>query len=405
MGLASGILIDLPLPLQIFHYQYIPPLLSIYIVTSTDLPLPAHSSSSSLYIFTTKYTANGGSKRKQRRPSKFSSILCQFGRRACTKLITPKLNEELHSSLKRLGIPPNYPEEVLFSESLSRVGGLGLIAIKQIPLGTPIISEVVLFSILKGRRVNKTQAGLEQFQALSCPFQPASPDDRFRANSFAMGKDARSRKERQGIFRRSSRLNHSCVPNAYFAWNEKTKRLTVHAIVNISEGQEIFVDYRNQDYLNTRDERLQALSKDYNFNCTCPACKPNTAFGIASEERRRRMRLLRDDIKLKKIPTEPGQKIQLLANIKSFILLLQQEGLFYPQLADMYEAEVMWYSREMSSDTIAAGDPTYKARCLEEALQVARHKLDLDVVCNGYAAPEVAETLELIVGLRGEYGS
>ena len=405
MGLASEILIDLPLPVQIFHYRYIPPLLSIYIVTSTDLPLPAHFSSSSLYIFTTKYTANGGSKRKQRRPSKFSSILCQIGRRACIKLITPKLNEELHSSLKRLGIPPNYPEEMLFSEFPSPVGGLGLKAIKHIPLGTPIISEVELFSIVKGLRVHKNQAGLEQFQALSCPFQPATLIDRFRANSFAMGKDTRSRREKQGIFLRSSRLNHSCVPNAYFAWNDKTKRLTVHAMVNISEGEEIFVDYRNQDYLNTRDERLQALSEDYNFNCTCRACKPNTAFGNASEERRRRMRALSDNIKQNKNPTQPDQKIQLLANIKSFILLLQQEGLLYPQLADMYEAEVMWYSREISSDTIAAGDSRYKARCLEEALQVARHKLDLDVVCNGYAAPEVAKTLELIVGLRGEYGS
>ena len=215
-----------------------------------------------------------------------------------------------------------------------------------------------------------------------------------------MGKDSRSGKEKQGIFPRSSWLNHSCVPNAHFAWNYKTKRLTVHAIVDISKGEEIFIDYRNHDYLDARDERRQALSDDYNFNCACPACTPNTEFGMASQERRRQMRDLKNYIKQNKNPTVPDQKIQLLTNIKSFILLLQQEGLFYPQLADMYQEEVMWYSREMNSGTITAGDPRYRARCLEEALQVARHKLDLDVVCNGYAAPEVAKTLKLIENLK-----
>ena len=177
-------------------------------------------------------------------------------------------------------------------------------------------------------------------------------------------------------------------------------RLTVHAIVDISKDEEIFLNYRKDDYLNTRAQRVQALSDDYNFDCTCPACKPNTPSGIASEGRRRRMRDLQDDIKGYPSSTVADKKIKLLADIKFFIVLLRQEGLLYPQLADMYEEEVMWYTREMSS--IGGGDPRYKGRCLEEALEAARQKLDLDVTCNGYAAPEVTRTLKLISDLKAK---
>lgn len=232
------------------------------------------------------------------------------------------MNEELHLSLKRLGIAPSYADVALFSQFRSPLGGLGLRATVHIPSGTPIISEGELFSIAKDRGVNQAQAGLEQFQALSCPFQPATPDDRFRANSFAMG-STRSGKEKQGIFVRSSRFNHSCVPNAHFAWNWKLKRLTVHAIVDISKGEEIFVNYRNDEYLNTRAERVRALSDDYNFNCTCLACGLNILSGIVSEERRRRMRDLKDDITLDPSSTVADEKFQVLADIKFFIVLLR----------------------------------------------------------------------------------
>ena len=322
-------------------------------------------------------------------------MLCSF--ESLCQANHPKSNEELRLSLKRLGIAPSYADVALFSRFRSPLGGEGLRATEHIPSGTPIISEEALFSIVKDRRVNPVQAGSRQFQALSCPFQPATPDNRFRANSFGMG-SSRSGKEMQGIFVRSSRSNHSCVPNAYYAWNEKIKRLTVHAIVDIPNGEEIFVNYRKDDYLHTRAERVQALSADYNFHCTCLACTPNTQDGRESEERRRRMRDLQHNINRDRNTTVADKKLQLLAHIKFFIVLLRQEGLLYPQLADMYEEEVKWYTREMGST--GPENSLYKRRCLGEALDAARRKLDLDVTCNGHAAPEVAKTLKLISDLR-----
>ena len=185
-------------------------------------------------------------------------------------------------------------------------------------------------------------------------------------------------KESQGIFPTASRLNHSCVPNAYFAWNWKSKTLTVHALATIPRGDEILADYRVMNYPKTGAERRQELSDDYHFVCNCPACQPNTAFTAASEGRRTQMRDLEQQIKDDKRSTVPDVRNQRLANIKKFTLLLQQEGLVYPQQADMYAEEIDWYQRELNYVTSGAEHARYKARCQEEALKVPRNKLCLD---------------------------
>ena len=56
------------------------------------------------------------------------------------------------------------------------------------------------------------------------------------ANSHAAG-------EGGGIFPVASRINHSCVPNVYHSWNENLQTLTVHAIREITAGEELFTTY------------------------------------------------------------------------------------------------------------------------------------------------------------------
>ena len=283
-------------------------------------------------------------------------------------------------------------------QSDSIVAGVGLRALANIPFGFPIISESALFSKAKNVRVSRTQAELDDFRELSCPTNPRTSDNVFAANSFGMGKTGN--KENQGIFPTASRLNHSCVPNAYFAWNWKSKTLTVHALTPIPSGQEILVNYRVLNYLKTGAERRQELSNDYHFVCNYPACEPNTDFSAASEDRRTKMRELEQQVKDDRRSTVPDVRNQRLANIKKFILLLQQEGLVYPQQADMYDEEIEWYQKELKYVTTGAEHARYKARCLEEALQVARNKLCLDVACTGYNSPCVKSTLDLIEKLK-----
>lgn len=114
------------------------------------------------------------------------------------------------------------------------------------------------------------------------------------------------------------------------------------------------------------------------------------------------MRTLQGNIERNVNPTLPTLRSQLLADLKAMGLRLQQERLFYPQLADLYHQEVMWYRREMDNVANWAASAGYKASLLSEALQVARSKLDWDVVCNGHDSSEVKKTLKVIRELRKE---
>lgn len=218
---------------------------------------------------------------------------------------------------------------------------------------------------------------------------------------------AKIERKKNGIFPLTSRINHSCIPNAYFAWNPDLGpsgdkgRLTIYAIVLIPKGAEILINYRTGDFSKTRLQRHTELSY-YRFRCICPACEPNTESGRASEQRRGQMQTLQDNIEQNGDPILPALRSRLLADIKALGLLLQQERLFYPQLADLYHQEVLWYSREMKHVANWAESAEYKAGLLGEALEVARKKLDLDVVCNGHDSPVVKKTLKFIYDLKRE---
>lgn len=313
--------------------------------------------------------------------------------------MSTKYPEEVQLSLQTLRLFPTYANLPLYEIFNSPLGGLGLRAIIDIPFGTPIISEPELFSKVVGRRVTNIQENFAEFQALSCPGPSQTSGARFKANSFEMGKDNKG-KNREGIFLEPSRLNHSCIPNAYFAWNRTSRRITVHASLDIPRGEEIFVNYNHRAYHHTRDERRQELLHDYHFNCTCPACQPNTVFGIASQDRRRQMHDLEGNINRIKDSNIPADRTELLANIRAYISLLKEEGLLYPQLADMYDREVRWYTVEMRRATSGAEHDRYRAECLEDALRAARNKLCLDIACNGLESPYVAKTLRLIERLK-----
>ena len=46
-----------------------------------------------------------------------------------------------------------------------------------------------------------------------------------------------------GIFKWRSRINHSCIPNVQFAYNERINKWTTHAVRDISAGEELTVNY------------------------------------------------------------------------------------------------------------------------------------------------------------------
>ena len=297
--------------------------------------------------------------------------------------------------LGRLKYTPTYSTP-LFTESSTSVdaGGRGLKASRDIPRGTPIFQETEFFSIWRDGNLPQSKIADPRFQGLRCPRRNATNQQRFDMNSFQINPDP-DKRERRGIFLEAARFNHSCVPNAFFTWNAKLKSITIHAIVDIPEDEEIFINYLPEEFLNNKTNRRRILRESYGFNCGCPACRTGE-FSRASEIRRTQMRELEDDLHANEHSDSARVRSEQHMRIKLFITLLQQEGLLYPHLADKYREEIDWYVEEMEltvDRSVAVGTAS---RLRSEAVHVAREMLFWDVISNGVESSAVTKTLKAI---------
>ncbi|KAJ4474933.1 hypothetical protein J3R30DRAFT_625746 [Lentinula aciculospora] len=123
-----------------------------------------------------------------------------------------------------------------------------------------------------------------------------------------------------GIVFEASRFNHSCSPNARYAYHEPSKRERIIALTDIAEGEEIYVSYlqsRNV-YGSSRSERRQTLSTRYQFCCTCSAC--DDANYKKSDRRRQEIGMI-----WKSLPMmSDGRKI--LTSVVRAITLMREDG-------------------------------------------------------------------------------
>lgn len=116
----------------------------------------------------------------------------------------------------------------------------------------------------------------------------------FETNGFRM--ESNTETGTSGIFPLAARINHSCSPNASQAWNSRINSLTVHAIRDISIGEEITISYVSSTL--DRHQRQSAL-KGYGFVCGCPACDDSTAAPPCenvSQKRRQQIYRLNEDL-------------------------------------------------------------------------------------------------------------
>ncbi|KAI1648671.1 uncharacterized protein F4817DRAFT_333716 [Daldinia loculata] len=90
----------------------------------------------------------------------------------------------------------------------------------------------------------------------------------YLVNNVQLGPDG---KYGSGVFPLYTRINHSCVPNAYNSWNPTLERLTIHAIHDIKAGEQIFVDYIGNT-CRTRKQRGLSLYTAWGITCNCAAC-------------------------------------------------------------------------------------------------------------------------------------
>ncbi|KAG6293345.1 hypothetical protein E4U09_003024 [Claviceps aff. purpurea] len=160
--------------------------------------------------------------------------------------------------------------------------GKGLVATRNIPRGTRILSETPVFTMPTGKT-------MEERQNLICQQMDSLSNDQRNAflsmHNAHLFNDAAEQyigifrtnclpadefPDKAGIFLEACRINHDCDNNAIHNWNEKIKRHTVHAIRDIEEGEEITLSYVS--LLENRETRQSKLEEKFDFTCSCRVC-------------------------------------------------------------------------------------------------------------------------------------
>ncbi|PPR03302.1 hypothetical protein CVT26_008132 [Gymnopilus dilepis] len=73
-----------------------------------------------------------------------------------------------------------------------------------------------------------------------------------------------------GVYPFVNRANHSCGPNAAIKWDLASLTISLYALRDIAEGEEICKTYVNPAL--PRATRMSILQKNYRFRCDCPWC-------------------------------------------------------------------------------------------------------------------------------------
>ncbi|CAF9917875.1 MAG: hypothetical protein ALECFALPRED_000389 [Alectoria fallacina] len=138
-------------------------------------------------------------------------------------------NEELQSAIERLGIRPIAPPMRAFRISrhhTSLVKSFGWFATQKVVQGTPLLAEKALFEAvgyhteddIEAKRDRLLPSDLVDFNALTWMDRPISANKIFDTDCLKMHRTQQGW-IKSGLFLKAARLNHSCIPNAYRAWN------------------------------------------------------------------------------------------------------------------------------------------------------------------------------------------
>lgn len=233
--------------------------------------------------------------------------------------------------------------------------GIGLFALRDIAHGQRLIAEAPLCVIEIADEVtdwhDKVVAAFtalspaEQSIFLALHHDPSvssaetrsahdSSECRLR-NTFdlnAFGLELGNDKSAAGVMHLASRLNHSCRPNVFCAFNDRLGLFTTHAIRNIKAGEELETSYIIGSYLGRQDR--QALLQRYGFHCSCAACEDTTG---RSDARRATIKLLdSSSAKARRDCLDLNANVagKIAAHCSQMAELMSDENLTGPDLAD-----------------------------------------------------------------------
>ncbi|KAL1618506.1 hypothetical protein SLS54_007234 [Diplodia seriata] len=146
-------------------------------------------------------------------------------------------------------------------------------------------------------------------------------------NCFGINKDESAAGWAGVIAPRAARFNHSCVPNAMFAWNDAVSAITVQTIKDVEEGEEVTVAYT--DTTRAGRKRRESLKKLYGFDCDCSACSGDE---VMLDDLRWRIRKLKGEL------AGPSGKIEeerAMEMVEEGVKLHEQADLIGSHLANL----------------------------------------------------------------------
>lgn len=100
---------------------------------------------------------------------------------------------------------------------------------------------------------------------------------RFEHNAYDFNRVSNPRRIHVVVYETFSRINHSCVPNAALEiWSRRTQfpegQARLIATRAIPAGDEIFVNYMPNHWMDHHQTRVAALNNHWGFRCTCVGC-------------------------------------------------------------------------------------------------------------------------------------
>ncbi|KAK3669538.1 hypothetical protein LTR78_010592 [Recurvomyces mirabilis] len=265
--------------------------------------------------------------------------------------------------------------------------GQGLVAMSKIRKGTRILAEAPILKV--PRHASDLQAVssiiVKQLRTLSRDQQTAffelhnahgkrhdPPLGIMKTNVPPLGSDSYE----GGLFLTASRINHSCRNNAQNTWNEKIGCITIHAVKDIEEGQEVPITYLGQAA--PYAERQRSLRNKFFFDCKCELCSLPQ---VKREESDGRQQMIQDiDESIGSSAFGGGIEIGL-KSVRVLLELLDQEGITDTSIPRAYY--------DAFQIAIAHGDKA-RAKVFAERAYAAR------VIAEGDDSPETTKLKRLV---------
>ncbi|KAI3320691.1 SET domain-containing protein [Xylariaceae sp. AK1471] len=168
----------------------------------------------------------------------------------------------------------------------------------------------------------------------------------FNTNCAAMGDDG---EYGYGIFPDFSRINHSCVPNASWIYDNHSGKIQVYATINISQGEEVLISY--VDLHGPYKYRADQLP----FECECRVCEPSKR--DASDTRRQRIKNIKDGLEAflqghaaPEPAVRPDNNFQAWEMAMEYVKLLMCEGLSGDPLTKGWEQLALYNIKNHGKD-------------------------------------------------------